>query len=55
MPEPDSLREEISKMKGDDLAAAVIDAQVITLKNTPGASLRNVLMLEEVAKRLRKD
>lgn len=52
MPEPTSLREEIAKMSGEDLAVQA-DAVAINLKNTPGQLIRNVLVWEEIAKRLR--
>lgn len=49
----DSLRAEISKMSGDDLAGYA-DALASTTHNTPGQMVRNVLVWEEIAKRLRK-
>ncbi len=52
MAEPDSLRAEVSKLSGEDLAAYA-DAQMINTKNTPGQSVRHWVVWEEIAKRLR--
>lgn len=52
MLEPTSLREEIAKLSGEELASQA-DALAVNLKNTPGQLIRNVLIWEEIAKRLR--
>jgi len=52
MPEPDSLRAEIAKMSGEQLAE-MADAQVVHIQNTPGQTVRHWVMWEEIAKRLR--